>query len=93
MSKLVVPMAQISKAVYTKMAKSEYVIAKRPCGFITEITTDSGKTLRRMYVTHDDNYYSGVMLPWESLEDFNTFEFHGVEIEMKAKFQRAMENA
>jgi len=93
MSKLTVPMVQIRKAVYAKMAKAESVIAKRPCGFITEITGASGRLIRRMYIEHENVYYSGVMLPWEPVESFINGVFRGVVIEISAVFDPEMEDA
>lgn len=79
---MTVPMAEISKRAYDIAHKSGTVIAERPCGFVCE-----QDRVRRMYVHDEGVYYSGVLLPWEDIENFKSFEFHGVETTIKAKFE------
>ena len=91
--RLDVPMAQISKRKYNEAHKSPYVIASRSCGFVTEIMDKKGKAHRCMYVTHEDVYYSGVMLSWDSIESFQNYAFDGVIVEVKARFSRILQDA
>lgn len=92
-SSLIVQMESITKGVYTTHAKSKSIIAKRPCGFVTEFTSDKGNVYRRMFIEHDGAYYSGLMMPWDSLEDFNTMQFDDVQTITRAVFKRMPEAA
>ena len=83
---LSIPVVTTSKTTYTRMSKSEYVVARRPCGFITETVSDAGNKVRRLYLEHEGEYFTAILIQYETTEDIMLSEFHGVETEIKAKF-------
>lgn len=81
-----VPMSPVSKSTYERMRKMADKDSIRACGFIVSVDRGNGRIVRRMYVTYENNYYTGTMLPHETLEDFMSLGFRGVETRTEAVF-------